>query len=70
MRPMFVALSFCLLLAACDPCSDYCAAECECSSSEDAACEETCLTTMDLYTGPERGDECAERFDALEETCR
>ena len=70
MRPMFVSLFFSLLLAACDPCSDYCAAECECSASAVAGCEETCLTTMDLYTGPERADECAERQDALEETCR
>ncbi len=71
MRPTAVILFFLsLLLSACDPCSDYCARECECSNAAAEGCEETCLLTMDLYTGPERADECSERYDALEETCR
>jgi hypothetical protein len=69
MRPTTVLFLLSLLLAACDPCSDYCALECECAGAADS-CAETCLTTMDLYTGSDRADECTERYTALEETCR
>jgi hypothetical protein len=69
MRTTTILFLLSLFIAACDPCADYCALECECSAGGDG-CEETCLTTLDVYTGPERGDECAERQSALEETCR
>lgn len=69
MRPRSILLLLSFLLAACDPCSDYCAAECECSSAAAEGCEEACLTTMDLYSGPERADECDARLTVLQETC-
>lgn len=57
-------------LAACDPCSDYCAQDCECAGDESDSCQDTCLDTLEVYQGQARAAECSARVDALEETCR
>jgi len=59
-----------LLLAACDPCPNYCQTECECADDGSEACVATCLETLDIYSGESRTDECEERLVDLEEQCR
>jgi len=61
-----VALS---LFAGCDVCADYCATECACAGDESAACSDTCLDTMDVYSGDYQVDECTARLETLEDTC-
>ena len=70
MRPTAILFLISLALAGCEPCADYCARACECADSAEDGCAETCLQTMDVYSGPERADECDARLTVLEETCR
>jgi len=63
------ALIFIGLSTGCDPCADYCSLECSCAGDESEGCVDTCLDTMNVYSGGLRTDECADRQDALEQTC-
>ena len=69
--PLLAALCFAV---GCDPCPDYCEAECACPQfADDASCVETCLSTMDVFDGSARQDECSSRLTELEtdpDACR
>jgi|GEM_PF-3086822 len=66
MMTLVAALS---LLAGCDVCTDYCATECACAGDESEACADTCLETMDVYSGDFRTAECTQRLEDLNDTC-
>jgi hypothetical protein len=55
------------LVMGCDPCPDYCEAECLCPQfADDAGCVETCLSTLEAWGGSARTDHCAAALDELE----
>lgn len=58
-----------LLLAGCDVCADYCAAECACAGDDSDACNESCSEALSIYSGSFRTDECQQRLDSLEDAC-
>ena len=59
-----------LALPACDPCTDYCEQECACGGYTEDGCVDTCLETLNVYSGESRAQECSDRLDVLEEECR
>lgn len=68
--PPLLLLSALLAAPGCaDPCPDYCADACLCAGDSTDACVTTCLDTLDVYEGTFRDDECADRHDALRDTC-
>ncbi len=58
------------LVGGCSPCSDYCEEQCACDGDEADGCVEACLDTLDVYSPDVRGDECTDRLEELQETCR
>ena len=65
----FAAVLIILMSAGCDPCTDYCSLACDCADDTSDACVDTCLDTINVYSGDLRTAECADRQDALEQTC-
>lgn len=73
MRRWLLLSSFVVMGLGCDPCADYCEAECQCPEfAGDAGCVDTCLETLDLYPSVSRSDECSARLDELDQSgdCR
>ena len=70
-RTLWLVASATLLISAmgCDPCADYCALECSCNFDDSDSCRQTCIDTLDVYTGQARDDECFAREETLEEDC-
>ena len=58
-----------LCTAGCDPCADYCALECSCNYEDSESCQQTCMETLEVYTGEARDSECFDRQELLEEDC-
>ena len=63
------AATWLLALSGCSTCPTYCSEECACAGDDSDQCVDTCLQTMDVYSGDAREAECSERLQELQAEC-